>query len=152
MARVEAVTHVEARPERVWEVLVDWEAQPSWMADAESVEVVSERRRGEGTRLRCRTDIAFGVRADDDMTVTAWRPPSLLAVSHEGRLISGVGAFELTPTAHGTRLLWWEEFSAPLGAAGDAVAAALVAPWVRRVFRRSLAQLKGVVEGSPAPG
>lgn len=150
MARVEAVTHVEAPPELVWEALADWESQPEWMADAHWVRLLGEQREGVGTRLRCRTDIALGLRVDDDMIVTGWEPPRLLEVTHEGPVIRGVGAFELTPTAHGTRIEWWEEISAPLGAAGEQAAALLVVPWVRRVFRRSLASLKRLVEGRVA--
>lgn len=150
MARVEAVTHVEAPPERVWAALVDWESQPAWMADAHWVRLLSEQREGVGTRLRCRTDIAFGLRVDDDMVITGWQPSEVMEVTHEGPVIRGVGAFELSPTAHGTRLEWWEEFSAPLGAPGELVAGLLVVPWLRPVFRRSLSALKRLVEGGRA--
>lgn len=150
MARVEAVTHVEAPAALLWEALVDWESQPEWMADAHWVQLLGEQREGVGTRLRCRTDIAFGVRVDDDMVVTAWEPNQLLEVTHEGPVIRGVGAFELSPTAHGTRFEWWEEFSAPLGALGEQVAGLLVVPWLRPVFRRSLSALKRLVEGRAA--
>lgn len=148
MARVEVATHVEAPPERVWDVLVDWEAQPDWMVDARSVRVVGSRRDGEGVRLACRTNIVFGFEVDDTIVVTGWRPGRLLAVSHEATLISGAGAFELRATGHGTLLVWWEEFSVPLGFVGEAVATVAVVPWVRRVFRRSLAGLKQRAENA----
>jgi hypothetical protein len=80
------------------------------------------------------------------MAVTEWQPPDVLGVIHTGRLIRGVGAFELTETAYGTRILWWEEAEVPLGSVGDAAAGIFVVPWVQRVFRRSLARFKRVCE------
>lgn len=148
MARIEATTHVEASPARVWQVLTDWEEQPRWMADARSVIVTSPEREGVGVVLRCRTVIAAGLVITDEMVTTDWQPERVLAVRHLGRLIRGVGAFELSPTPHGTRLLWWEEIDPPLGALGEAVATLLVVPWVRRVFRTSLAGLKRVCESA----
>lgn len=141
MARIEATTHIEAPIERVWEVLVDWEEQPRWMVDARSVEVRTSHRQGTGVVLRCATDIA-GFVITDDMEITEWEPPRLIGVHHLGRIIRGVGAFELEPTAHGTRLVWWEEMDAPFGPVGEALATLLVVPYVRRVFRASLAGLK----------
>lgn len=141
MARIEATTHIEAPIERVWETLTDWEGQPRWMADARSVEVRTAHREGTGVVLRCATDIA-GVVVDDDMEITEWEEPRLIGVRHLGNIIRGVGAFELEPTSHGTRLLWWEEYDAPLGGLGESLATLLVVPYVRRVFRASLAGLK----------
>jgi carbon monoxide dehydrogenase subunit G len=146
VARIEVSTHVEAPVERVWALLADWEAQPRWMADARSVTVLSPQREGTGVVLRCMTDIAAGLVVTDDMTVSEWDPPHTLAVRHLGRLIRGVGAFELEPTEHGTRLTWWEEIEAPFGGLGETVASLAVVPYVRRVFRGSLAGLKRLAE------
>lgn len=145
MARIEVITHVEAPPERVWEVLVDWEGQARWMADVSHVEVLSERREGTGVRVRCRTNI-LGTPLNDDLEVTEWSPDQVLGVRHLGRLIRGIAAFELQPTAYGTRVLWWEEAEAPLGAVGDAFAGIIIVPWVARMFRRNLSRLKRVCE------
>ena len=149
MARIEAVTHVEAPVSRVWECLIDWERQADWMVDARSVTVLSESRTGVGVELRCRTNI-LGFVVNDDLSVTEWDEPSVLGVRHLGLLLRGVGAFELSETAYGTRLEWWEEAEAPGGVVGDALAGVFVVPWVNRVFRRSLARLKRVCEAEPA--
>lgn len=145
MARIEASTHIEAPRERVWQTLVDWEHQSDWMVDARSVVVLSEAREGMGVTVRCRTNI-IGFEVLDDLEVTEWDPPATLGMRHAGRVLQGVGAFELTETPYGTRVLWWEEAEAPLGAVGDAVAGAVVVPWVRRVFVRSLARFKRLAE------
>lgn len=151
MARIEATTHIEADPKRVWEVLVAWEEQPRWMTDARSVTVLSPEREGLGVVLRCETNIAAGFVVKDDMVVTEWDPGSIMGVRHLGAIIRGVGAFELEPTRSGTRFTWWEEIEAPLGALGEAVAQTVVAPLVGRVFRDSLVGLKHVCESAAHP-
>ena len=147
MARIEVSTHIEAPPDRVWSVLVDWERQARWMVDAHKVEVLSEQREGTGVTVRCRTDI-LGFPVNDDLVVTQWDVNEVLAIRHLGWLIRGVAAFELTPTPHGTRVEWWEEAEVPFRALGEAVAGPLVVPWVARVFRRNLAQLKRECEAA----
>ncbi|CAN5591475.1 MAG: SRPBCC family protein [Euzebyaceae bacterium] len=142
MARVEVATHIQAPPERVWDVLVDWENQPRWMVDARRVSVVSPHREGVGLVLRCPTTIAAGIVVTDVLVVTEWQPQRRIAVRHAGWLIRGYGAFELGPSVDGTDFTWWEEIDAPLGSLGDAVAKALAVPHASRVFRRSLAGLK----------
>lgn len=145
MARIEAITHIEAPPKRVWDVLVDWEGQTSWMRDALEVEVLSDHREGPGVVVRCRTNIA-GAAVDDHMETTEWVEHEIIGVRHTGRVIRGIGAFELEPTAHGTKFTWWEEIDTPGGDLGDALVGVLVVPWIRRVFRTSLAGLKRVCE------
>jgi uncharacterized protein YndB with AHSA1/START domain len=149
MARIEVSTHIEAPPQRVWDVLVDWERQAEWMDDASRVEVLGGDREGIGVTLRCRTDI-LGVSVNDDLVVTEWRPGEVLGVRHLGWVIRGVAAFELTATSYGTHVAWWEEADVPLGAIGEALAPPVVTPWVRRVFRRNLANLKRICEQAPA--
>lgn len=145
MARIEVSTHIEAPASAVWAVLSDWERQAQWMVDARSVRVTSPQHEGVGVTLRCRTNI-LGVVVNDDLVVTEWEEESVIGVRHLGRLISGIGAWELTPTPYGTRLQWWEEADVPLGAFGDTLAGPLVVAWVTRVFRRSLAALKPLCE------
>lgn len=148
MARIEVTTHVEAGPRHVWSVLVDWEGQPRWMEDARSVEVLSDHRTGQGVVLNARTELPGGIVVDDPMEVTDWDEPHALAVHHRGQVIRGVGAFELTATRAGTKLVWWEEVQMPFGIVGEALGDVIVVPYVTRVFRRSLAGLKRVCEST----
>lgn len=151
MARVEERIHIQRPVTDVWAELVAWEDQPRWMHDAREVEVTSEHRTGLGVTIRVPTDIAFGLVVIDTMETTEWEEERRIAVRHTGRVIRGHGAFELRPTrtgggGEGTMFTWWEEVGAPFGRLGDLLAQRLVMPWVGRIFRRSLRQLKALVE------
>jgi uncharacterized protein YndB with AHSA1/START domain len=146
LARIEATTAIAAPVERVWEVLTDWEAQALWMADVRSIQVVSPQRSGRGVVLRVQTDIVLGVLIRDEVTVTEWQEHERIGVRHRGPLYSAVGAYELSPTETGTRLIWWDELKVPLGIVGDTATALMVGPFARRTFRRSLANLKRICE------
>lgn len=148
MARIEVATHIAASPERVWDVLTDWEGQTRWMRDARAVTVLSPHGDGIGVVVRCMTRIAGGLTVTDDLVTTRWERPHILEVRHLGWLIRGVAAFDLEAVAGGTRLVWWEEIDPPAGALGEAVANAAVVPLVARVFRGSLVDLRGICEGS----
>lgn len=151
MARIEVVTHVEAPPGRVWEVLTDFERQGEWMTDVRRITLPNPEREGVGVVVQCETDI-LGFPVRDDIVVIEWQPQSVLGIRHVGRLIRGVAAFELEPTPQGTHVLWWEEAQLPLGGLTDPVAQLLVVPWVTRVFRRSLAGLKRIIESAVPAG
>lgn len=157
MARIEERVRIAAPVARVWAVLTDWEGQARWMGDARSVTVLTPRREGLGVVIRAETDL-LGLVVSDDMEVTEWREPgerdepgAVIGIRHLGRLIRGVGAFELEPLPDGaTRFTWWEEVEAPLGTFGDTLASFLIVPWVSRVFRGSLTALKRVCEAPPS--
>lgn len=159
MARIEERVRIDASLDHVWAVLTDWEGQARWMGDARSVTVLTPRREGLGVIIRAETDL-LGVIVNDDMEVTEWRVPggsrdpgAVIGIRHLGRLIRGVGAFELEPLPDGaTRFTWWEEIDVPFGALGDAAAGVVVVPWVSRVFRGSLGALKRVCEEPARPG
>ncbi len=146
MARIEATTAIEAPVKRVWDVLTDWDVQPRWMTDVRSLQVMTRHRTGRGVVVRVRTDIALGIVITDEVTTTAWEEHELIGVRHRGPLYSAVGAFELSPTETGTRLVWWDELKVPLGIVGDTATALLVRPFATRTFRSSLANLKRLCE------
>jgi hypothetical protein len=125
----------------VWDVLTRWEDQPRWMLDAKEVHVTSAHRTGVGVELRCPTNL-LGLTVQDLMRVTGWDEGRYLEVTHLGRIITGSGAFELSDLPDGgTRIGWWEEVDPPLGALGEFGARVVVLPVIRRIFRRSLANL-----------
>jgi carbon monoxide dehydrogenase subunit G len=139
--RLEVSVRAAAPPQVVWDVLTHWERQSEWMLDAKSVEVLTPQREGVGVTIRCPTNL-LGVTVEDVMRVTAWSEPTLLEVTHLGRIITGSGAFELVPEGDGwTRIDWWEEVDPPFGALGEFGANLLVLPILRRIFTRSLTGL-----------
>jgi carbon monoxide dehydrogenase subunit G len=137
---------IRARPERIWDVLIDWERQASWMPDVAWIRVVGPDR-ALGTRLAVKTKV-FGVPLTTDLIrVTVWEPPRRLGVRHEG-VVKGRGEWRLLPEASHrlTRFTWIEEISLPPGRLGDA-AFGVYAPVQRRMLRRSIRNLRGLVEG-----
>jgi len=139
--RLELEQGTSAPQEVVWGVLVDWEEQPRWMLDAKEVHVTSAHREGLGVELRCPTNL-LGFTVQDTMRVTGWDELRLLEVTHTGRIITGTGAFELSPRADGgTTITWWEEVDPPLGVVGEVGARIFALPIIRRIFRRSLRNL-----------
>jgi uncharacterized membrane protein len=144
--RLEVEQVVGAPREDVWQVLTEWERQPEWMLDAKSVEVLTPVRAGVGTTIRCPTNL-LGATVQDVMRVTAWEPPSRLAVVHLGRVITGSGAFELHEDEPArTRVVWWEEIDPPLGRVGEWGATRVALPVIERIFARSLGRFARLVE------
>jgi carbon monoxide dehydrogenase subunit G len=143
--RIEVSRYVFAPVGVVWDVLTDWERQPEWMQDAEVVEVTSDHRAGVGVELRVPTRV-LGVTVLDTLEVTRWEEPRVLGVRHAGRVIAGDAAFELHATEVGTRVVWWEEITPPMGALGALAARLVVRPLLRPVFDRSLTELKRLCE------
>jgi uncharacterized protein YndB with AHSA1/START domain len=148
VARFRVAAYIKASPERVWELLADWEASAQWMVDATSVVVLGEQREGVGTRVRAVTRIA-GIALTDVMTVTGWDPGRRLEVFHEGRPIHGVAWFALTPHEDGTRFEWVEDLTPPLGRLGEIGGRVLRAP-IEAVLRKSLMKLRRLAEAKPA--
>lgn len=146
--RLEVERHVDAPVDVVWDVLVDWERQSEWMLDAKRVDVVTPHREGHGVTIHVPTSL-LGVPVLDVMRVTGWDPPHRLEATHLGRVIKGVGAFELAPAGSGTDLTWWEEIPAPFGRLGE-VGARAALPLLRTIFATSLGRLARVAEDAAA--
>jgi uncharacterized protein YndB with AHSA1/START domain len=147
VARFRVSAFIKASPERVWELLADWEASEAWMVDATSVVVLGEQREGVGTRVRAVTRIA-GIALTDVMRVTGWEPSRRLEVFHEGRPIHGPAWFALTPHEGGTRFEWVEDLTPPLGRLGEIGGRVLRAP-IEAVLRKSLMKLRALAESHP---
>ncbi len=148
MARFAVSLTIDAPPERVWELLADWEGSEAWMVDATTVRVLGDRREGAGTRVEAITRIA-GVALKDVMTVRTWEPPRLMLVEHHRAPIRGVAWFEVT-RAPGARshLDWVEELDPPLGPLGELGGLLLKRP-IEAVLTTSARKLKAIAERRP---
>ena len=149
MAHLDLQTFIAAPPERVWDVLADLERQGDWMVDLRSLEIVSERTRGEGVVMHVTSELFGRPIVKDVMEITAWAPPERMDVLHRGQF-SGTGSFVLDRIENGTLFTWVEEFRPPLGPLGEAMFALIVGPHLRRVFARSMANVKRLAEAPEA--
>jgi carbon monoxide dehydrogenase subunit G len=114
----ELVFEVDVRgsQQQVWDALVDWERQSTWMP-LTRLEVLTGGP-GLGTRIVARTGVGrLGVA--DRMTVTAWDPPRSATVTKTGRVLRGSAAFEVVPVSAGrSRVVWREALEVPFGRLG----------------------------------
>jgi polyketide cyclase/dehydrase/lipid transport protein len=127
-------------------VLTRWERQADWMADADRIDVVSDRRAGAGVRIDVHTRLFQIPAFTETMEVVRWHPPHRLEIVH-GPPVAGRGTWELEPIAGGTRFTWTEqvELGVPFG---GGVAAAVYAPFARWLIRRSQRALRALVLAS----
>ena len=149
MAHLEIRKFVAASPEAVWAVLADLEHQAAWMVDVRSLEIVTPEKQGVGAVMRVTSEL-FGLPiVKDVMAITAWEPPRRMDVEHRGQF-HGSGQFLLEPTHNGTTFIWIEDFAPPLGPLGELVFALIIRPHLRRVFARSLENLRRLAEAAAA--
>jgi hypothetical protein len=114
--KVERSIDLPCGADEAWMVLTDWERQADWMADADAVLVTSTAHEGVGVTLAVRTRL-FDIPAfTETIEVTAWEPPTALAIAH-GPPVRGRGTWALAPIPDGTRFTWIEEveLATPLG-------------------------------------
>lgn len=143
MASIRVSRDIAASVETVWKVVEPVERHVDWMADAESIEFVSDQRRGVGTAFLCRTKVG-PIRLTDKMRITRWDPNQAMGVEHVG-LVTGSGVFTLealTPTT--TRFVWEETLRFPWwlgGPIGALIGGKLVLGAIWRGNLRRLAAL-----------
>lgn len=140
---------ISAEPQRIWELLTDWENQGEWMREASDFEVVSAQRSGVGTIVATTVRIG-GIATRDRIRVDVWQPPdgtgrAHLGIVHLGR-VKGRGDIRLTELPGGrVRLDWTERLQPPLGLLGT-IGMRLFAPLFARTFRRDLALLRTLAQ------
>ena len=149
MARLELRLFIRATPDRVWEVISDLPGQKRWMADLRSLKITSEVESGLGAEIDVTSEL-FGLPlVKDKMLITAWEPPYRFDVKHVGAF-TGWGSFLLEPVPSGTVFTWIEEFKPPLGKLGELGFSMSVGPHLRKVFRRSMDNVRLLSEGRDA--
>ena len=129
----------------VWAAAADLESHYEWMADAESIRFLTDRRRGLGTRLEVATRVG-PLRTKDLMEVTEWVDHHRIGVRHTG-LVTGRGLFELEPIDSGvTRFSWREQLDFPWYL-GGAVTGRLASRVLTAIWKGHLQRLKQRLEG-----
>jgi hypothetical protein len=140
MVHTRVAIKIPVRPDVVWEQIADISSHVQWMADAEEIKFVGERRTGEGTKFICLTKVG-PLATKDRMQITKWQPNKLMSVDHRG-LFQGSGSFELHPTEGGaaTNFVWKEQLTFPWYF-GAAVGATLAKPILTAIWRGNLRRL-----------
>lgn len=144
MATVVESVEVDVAPQVLWDTLVHWERQGEWML-LTRVRPTRDGGQGVGAGIEGWTGVGpLGLR--DPMTVRVWEPPHRCVMRHEGRLVRGAGAFEITDLGGGrSRFTWAEYLDLPFGPLGR-LAWPLARPLTRAGVRTSLRRLKRLVE------
>jgi carbon monoxide dehydrogenase subunit G len=145
--RFEQTTSLAAPPDRVWEVLADWERYPEWMPDVTWVRRIGSEE-SVGMRLAVRTKVLGIPLVTDELVITAWDPPRKMGVHHRG-LVRGDAEWRLEDVAGGTRFAWIEDLRMPPPVLG-AFALFLYSPVLRWNFGRSMRKLSERVSGPSA--
>jgi carbon monoxide dehydrogenase subunit G len=98
---------VPAEAERVWQVAMDWSRQREWMWGTQV-----RGGTGIGAEVVARTGIG-PVGFADTMVITEWDPPRRCVVRHTGRIVRGLGIFEVTGSGQQTEFRWTERLQLP---------------------------------------
>lgn len=147
MSRIRVSINISAPIERVWQIVEPVERHVDWMADAESIDFVTDQRRGVGTSFLCRTKVG-PIRLTDKMRITRWEPNRAMGVEHVG-LVTGSGEFTLSALDNArTRFVWEEKLTFPWwlgGPLGAFVGGKIV---LRAIWRANLRRLAALCEAS----
>ena len=139
MPNIAITTTINAPVAVVWDDIAELGSHVEWMADAESIDFLTESHQGVGTRMEVLTKVG-PLSTRDVMEFTAWDPPTRMAIRHDG-LVSGTGEFVLTPIDDATtEFAWREELEFPVWFGGP-VGAFFAKPILRAIWRRNLKRL-----------
>jgi carbon monoxide dehydrogenase subunit G len=129
---------IAAEPERVWQVAMDWSRQHEWIWATQV-----RGGAGAGAEVVARTGIG-PAGFTDTMVITEWDPPRRCVVRHTGRVVRGLGIFEVTGSGPGSEFRWTERLQLPWPLSGR-LGRLLVGPAGRRSLDASLARLARLV-------
>lgn len=137
-ARIRIEKRITAPIQIVWDDVADIATHVEWMADAESIEFLTEQRSGAGTKMEVITKVG-PLKTTDVMEFTEWEPPHRMAIRHRG-LVKGEGAFTLESMGDATRFVWAETLTFPWYL-GGAFTAFFAAPVLKLIWKRNLTRL-----------
>lgn len=140
---IDARVMVAASPARVWEAAVDWPGQRRWMLATRV-----HGGHGVGAEVTGRTGIG-PAGFTDPMVITEWDPPRRCVVRHTGRLVQGLGVFEVAPHGSGSEFRWAEQLQLPLSSAAGRLAALALRPLARGGLALSLRRFARLLAPPP---
>lgn len=116
-AELTLTVEVDAPAEQTWTALVDWDSQGEWMLGT-TVSATTHEGRGVGGGLEAFTGV-WRLGFLDTMVITEWEPPTRCVVRHTGRVVRGLGIFEVrTAGDRRSRVIWTEQLELPFGVLG----------------------------------
>lgn len=136
---------IAAPIETVWAAVADLRTHAEWMADAESVEILTGPAFGVGTTMRVATKVG-PFRTIDMMDIVEWEIGKAIGVRHTG-LVTGEGRFMLAEVGHGTLFTWAEVLFFPWYLGGP-VTGFFARPVLKWIWRRNLENLRRRIETS----
>lgn len=107
MTRIRVETELGAPPRIVWADVRDIGSHVEWMHDAAAITIIGDQTEGAGTTFDCLTKVG-PLRLTDRMAITSWVDEVEMGVRHDG-LVTGEGAFSLTPIGDDRTLFVWAE-------------------------------------------
>jgi hypothetical protein len=146
-AELAVETVVDVAPDRLWQLLADWDRHGEWMP-CTRVWHVDGPPLGVGTRIAARTGLG-PVGFVDTMTLTSVDAPHRYEVVHTGRVIKGVGAFMVEADRGRARFRWWERVDLPGGPLGRPLWW-VAGPLSRLLLGWAMGRLRRLAEGDPA--
>ena len=143
---------IAAPPERVWETVMDPTLLERWVTTHDSVEGAKPGQVGEGDSFRQRLRLA-GKAFDVEWTVIEADAPRLARWTGDGPAGStATVVYRLEPEDGGTRFDYENEFALPGGVLGRVAGGLLSAAPGAREARRSLEQLRALLEDEGEAG
>ena len=123
---------MDAAPEQVWRVAVDWPRQREWMWG-------TRVRGGHGVGAEVTGWTGIGPAGfTDPMVITEWDPPRRCTVRHTGRVVRGTGVFEVAARGSRSEFRWTEHLQLPMPPTVGALVGGLIRPLAQWGLRSSL--------------
>ncbi len=131
LLEISSLVLVSADPEQVWQLAMDWSRQQDWVWATRV-----HGGTGVGAHVVARTGVG-PVAITDTMVITQWDPPRRCVVRHTGKIVRGLGVFEVTRRGGRSEFRWTEQLDLPRPLAGR-LGRWLLAPPARWVLALSL--------------
>ena len=114
--KISAKIAIDGTQDSVFAAVTDWGSQHNWIYITK-VKGVGDDSHRLGGKLEAFTGMgSFGFL--DTMTITKWESPTLCEVTHTGKVIKGVGLFEVVCDSDKTYFIWTEYVEIPFGIFG----------------------------------